>query len=90
MGRRLARVFLIRALLFLAPFAMYAVWRGVAWRTGRPMGSTPWAWLVAAGASLAVLSLVAEAVLPHGVDHGRYLPAEVRPDGTVRPGHFED
>jgi 4-amino-4-deoxy-L-arabinose transferase-like glycosyltransferase len=85
----LARVFLIRALLFLAPFAVYAVWREVARRTGRPMGSTPWAWLVGAGASLAVLSLVAEAILPHGADHGRYVPAEVRPDGTVRPGHFE-
>jgi 4-amino-4-deoxy-L-arabinose transferase-like glycosyltransferase len=85
----LARVFLIRALLFLAPFAVYAVWREVARRTGRPMGSTPWAWLVGAGASLAVLSLVAEAILPHGADHGRYVPAEVRPDGTVKPGHFE-
>jgi hypothetical protein len=85
----LARVYLVRALLFLAPFAVYAVWREVARRTGRPMGSTPWPWLIGAGATLAVLSLVAEAVLPHGVDHGRYVPAETRADGTVKPGHFE-
>jgi hypothetical protein len=85
----LARVYLIRGLLFLAPFAVYFVWREVSRRTGRPMGSTPWAWLIGAGATLAVLSLVAEAVLPHGPDHGRYVPGEVRADGTVRPGHFE-
>ncbi len=86
----LARVYLVRLLLFLAPFAVYAVWREVARRTGRPMGSTPWAWLAAAGATLAVLSLAGEAVLPHGADHGRYVPAEVRPDGTVKPGRFEE
>ena len=86
----MVRLYLIRVLLFLTPFAVYVVWREVARRTGRPMGSTPWAWLVAAGATLAVLSLVAEAVLPHGADHGRYVPGDVRPDGTVRPGHFEE
>ena len=47
------------------------------------MGSTPWTWLIAAGASLAALTLVADALVPHGFEHGRYVPAETRPDGTV-------
>ncbi len=89
MEPRLARVIFIRVLFFLAPFAAYALWREVARRTGRPMGSTPWTWLVATGATLAILSLVGEAVLPHGADHGRYVPAETHADGTVQPGHFE-
>jgi len=89
MGRPLVREYLPRILLFLAPFVVYALWCEVARRTGRPMGSTPWTWLVAAGATLAALSLVGEALLPHGPDHGRYVPAETRPDGTVRPGRFE-
>lgn len=54
------------------------------------MGSTPWTWLIAAGASLAALSLVADALVPHGAQHGRYVPAETRPDGSVRPGYFTE
>jgi hypothetical protein len=88
MERRLPRVFLIRLLIFAAPTVVYFVWREVARRSGRPMGSTPWAWLVAAGALLAALSLIGSAIIPHGRDTGRYVPAEVRADGTVAPGRF--
>ena len=88
MERRLPRVFLIRLLIFAAPTVAYFVWREVARRSGRPMGSTPWTWLVAAGALLAALSLIGSAIIPHGRDTGRYVPAEVRADGTVAPGHF--
>ena len=90
MAPPLLRVVLFRALLFIAPFAVWLAWRAVAARTGRPMGSTPWTWLVAFGASLAALSLVADALLPHGMQHGRYVPAETRPDGTVKPGYFTE
>ena len=89
MERPLARLILVRLLIFAAPFVAYAVWREVARRSGRPMGSTPWTWLVIVGATLAALSLVATALVPHGVDHGRYVPAQTRADGTVAPGHFE-
>jgi hypothetical protein len=84
----LARVLLVRLLLFAAPFVGWFVWREVARRTGRPMGSTPWAWLVAAGALLAALSLAATALFHIGPDTGTYVPAEVRADGTIAPGHF--
>ena len=88
MGRRLLRIVLLRLLIFATPFAVYFVWRDVARRTGRPMGSTPWTWLVAAGALLAALSLIVTAVAPRGRNTGRYVPAEARPDGTVAPGRF--
>lgn len=53
------------------------------------MGSTPWAWLFAAGAMLLGLSLMATAVF-HGDNRGEvYVPAEVLQDGRVTPGHFE-
>jgi len=84
----LPRIFLIRLLIFAAPSVVYFVWREVARRSGRPMGSTPWTWLVAAGALLAALSLISTAIFPRGRDTGRYVPAEVRADGTVAPGHF--
>ena len=88
MGRRLLRIFFIRALIFAAPFGVYFVWREIARRTGRPMGSTPWTWLVAAGALLAALSLIGTAIFPRGRDTGRYVPGEVRADGGVTAGHF--
>ena len=83
------RVLLLRLLLFAAPFAVWFVWRDVARRTGRQMGSTPYAWLVAAGAGLFGLSLVATVVFHPDNRHQRYVPGEVRADGTVSPGYFE-
>ncbi len=52
------------------------------------MGSTPWTWLVAAGASLAALSLVVSALFPIGPHSGTYVPARVRPDGSIARGYF--
>lgn len=88
MGRRLLRVFAIRLALFAAPFAVYFFWRAWAARAGKDMGSTPWPWLVAAGALLAAVSLIASVIFHQGRDTGVYVPAQVRADGTVTPGHF--
>ncbi len=83
------RILISRLLLLALPFAAYYVWRKVAERTGRPMGSTPWAWLVAAGCLLVVLSLVA-GVLFHTDNRSEvYVPAQAQPGGAVVPGHFE-
>ncbi|MEO8927154.1 MAG: DUF6111 family protein [Caulobacteraceae bacterium] len=82
------KVVLIRLAIFALPFAVYFVWREAARRGGRPMGSTPWPWLVAAGALLAALSLVGTVIFPRGPDTGTYVPGEVRADGSVAPGHF--
>ena len=83
------RLLLTRALLVAAPFVFWFAWREVARRTGRPMGATPWGWLIAAAGVLMGLSLMASALF-HGDNRGEtYVPAEVEAGGHVAPGHFE-
>ena len=83
------RVVLVRALLFAVPFAAWFGWRWYCRRTGRDHADTPWSWLIAAGAILAALSLLATGVL-QGDNRGKtYVPAETTSDGRVAPGHFE-
>ncbi|RAK57971.1 hypothetical protein [Phenylobacterium deserti] len=53
------------------------------------MGSTPYAWLFAAGAALVAASLVVTAVLQPSHRGQTYVPGEVQPDGTVSKGRFE-
>jgi len=77
----------IRALLFSVPFAAYFIWRAMRRRAGRPVSQTPWLWLVAAGAMLAAVSLIGAASFHNG-GTGQYVPAQVRPDGSVAPGRF--
>jgi Family of unknown function (DUF6111) len=88
MERRLVRTLLIRAGLFVLPFVAFFLWREGARRRGQAMGATPWTWLVAAGATLAALSLVVSAVSPMRPLTGTYVPAQVRPNGSVAPGYF--
>ena len=84
----LARV-LIRMLLIAIPFAIWFLWRAWARRTGREIGSTPYAWLVAAALVLVGLSLIATVVFHTDNRHERYVPGEVTPGGKVTAGHFE-
>ncbi len=78
-----------RLLLMAAPFVIWFIWREVALRTGRPMGSTPWTWLVAIAGALLAVSLLATALF-HGDNRGEtYVPAEVEAGGQVSPRHFE-
>ena len=83
------RVVLFRLLLAAVQFAVYFVWRRLAMRSGRPMGSTPWAWLICAGAVLAGLSLMVTVAFHPDNRAEHYVPAEPNASGTVRPGHFE-
>ncbi len=83
------RLLIERGLLLALPFAAWFVWREVARRTGRPMGSTPWAWLFATGALLVGLSLMATAVFRVDNRDQTYIPAVTHADGQVTPGHFE-
>jgi hypothetical protein len=78
-----------RLLLIAAPFAVWFVWGAWARYTHRPMGSTPWAWLVAAGLVLVGLSLVATAIFHTDTRHAVYVPGQVRPDNSVSKGYFE-
>jgi type VI protein secretion system component VasK len=78
-----------RLLLIAAPFAVWFVWGVWARRTGREMGSTPWAWLAAVGLVLIGLSLVATALFHTDNRRGVYVPGQVTADGQVSKGHFE-
>ena len=89
MGPRLLRLLLIRGSLVLVPFAVWFLWRAWARRSGREMGSTPYAWLVAAGAALVGLSQVGTALFHQDNRGERYVPGEVTADGAVSKGHFE-
>ncbi len=82
------RVILVRLALFVLPFVIWLAWREAARRTGRPMGSTPWAWLVAAGALLTALSLAAGVLLERPTGAATYMPGQVGSDGAVTPGRF--
>lgn len=86
----LPEAFATRAALFALPFVVWFAWRTWSRYTGRPMGSTPWPWLFAAGALLVGLSLMA-GVLFHRDNRGQiYVPAEASPSGRVTKGHFEE
>jgi len=78
-----------RSLLIAVPFVVWGVWGLWARFTGRPMGSTPWAWLAAAGLALVGLSLVASAIFHPDRRHVVYVPGQVQSDGTVSKGYFE-
>jgi len=84
----LLRILFTRGLLIAAPFVAWLIWREVARRSGRPMGSTPWAWLVTAAALLVGVSLMATAIFHGDNRRATYVPAQTRPDGSIAPGHF--
>lgn len=83
------RIVLTRALLAGLPFALYFIWRAWAIRTGRTMGSTPWGWLISAGALLVAASLFATVLFRPATRSGDYRPAEAHPGGQVTPGGFK-
>jgi hypothetical protein len=85
----LLRVLLIRGSLVLLPFAVWFVWRWWARRSGHEMGSTPYAWLAAAGALLVGLSLIGTAVFHPDNRHEAYVPGEATASGAVTKGYFE-
>lgn len=80
---------LFRAILLVVPFALWFAWAAWARRTGRAMGSTPWPWLIAAGAVLVGLSLMSTALFHRDNRGEQYVPGEVGADGRVTKGRFE-
>lgn len=85
----MARIIALRALLVAVPFVVWFAWAAWARRTGRPMGSTPWPWLVAAAGALVGLSLMASALFHRDNRGDRYIPGEAGTDGRVSTGRFE-
>jgi len=78
-----------RLALAAFPFLVWFVWRAWAIRTGRPMGSTPYAWLAAAAGLLVGLSLMATVAFHPDNRRERYVPGEATPSGAVTKGYFE-
>jgi hypothetical protein len=89
MVRRLLEIVALRALLVAAPFLVWFGWRAWAIRHGREAGAAPWAWLLAAGAILVGLSLMATTLTRRDNLSQVYVPGEVGADGRVTPGRFE-
>jgi hypothetical protein len=85
----LLRLLALRLLIIGLPFLGYFLWRAFARRTGRPVGPTPWTWLIGASLGIAVVVMIAAATINSG-GTGRYVPAQTRPDGSVEPGRFEE
>jgi hypothetical protein len=85
----LLRIIIGRLLLAAVPFIIYFAWHAWLVRNGREPRVTPWGWLIAAGALLVALSLVATAVMTPSNMGRTYVPAETQPDGSVRPGNFK-
>jgi len=82
----LLRFALFRIVLVLLPLVLWFAWAEVARRRGKPMGATPWAWLIAAGLALMIASLAATAVFTPRAQDAAYVPVEVGADGRVIPG----
>ena len=73
---------LVEIVLFLLPFALFALWRVLA----------PHASRVAVGGALAAVLVLAAGAAWYGgrvhmAAHQRYVPAVIGPDGWVIPGH---
>ena len=82
----MVRFLLFRIALFLLPFAIWIAWAQISRRRGKPTARTPWAWLIAAGFGLFVLSLVATAVFSPQARDAPYVPSQVGADGRVIQG----
>jgi hypothetical protein len=89
MGRPLLSQILIRVALVAVPFLVWFAWAAWAKRSGRPMGSTPWPWLVVASVLILGASLMGTVAFRPDNRGQVYVPAETGPDGRVVPGRFE-
>ena len=80
------RFLLLRIVLVVLPLVIWIGWAEISRRRGRPIGETPWAWLIAAGFGLFILSLAATAVFTPQARNSVYVPSQVGADGRVIPG----
>ena len=84
----LLRLLILRGVLIAIPFGIWFAWSWWARRNGRVPGSTPWAWLFAAGALLFGLSFIATTAFRTDNRDMVYVPGEVGADGQVTDGHY--
>ena len=85
----MARIALLELLLFLLPFALWAVWRLLATRGRALLASTPWFVLILAGLLLVCLGFVGLVFFEPGEPPGAtYVPPRLE-DGRLVPGEFK-
>lgn len=84
------RLMFVRLLLVAAPFAIWFAYRWWARRNGRPLPTTPYAWLFLTGIALMTGSLFVTALLSPDTRDEVYVPAEVEADGRVTPGRYRE
>ena len=83
------RRFLYEALLFLLPFALYAVYLRLAERDqSASVRKHPWTFLFASGLVLVAASFVIWGVTEGSGQQGVYVPPHVE-NGRVVPGHVD-
>jgi hypothetical protein len=83
------RVIFTRILLFLLPFALYAIYLFLLrWRPNVARPATPWTALFIAGLALVVLSFVVLGLTEGESTQGVYIPPHAV-NGKVIPGHVE-
>ena len=83
------RRFLYEALLFLLPFALYAVYLRLAERDqNETTRKHPWTFLFASGLVLVAASFVIWGVTEGSGQQGVYVPPHVE-NGRVVPGHVD-
>jgi len=88
----MTRVFLTIIVPLLLPSALYVLWAVSVGRAAVADAATewramPWTWLLAAGAILAIMVMVAFVEIG-GSREGTYVPPRVE-NGEVVPGHVE-
>ncbi|MCS6879157.1 MAG: DUF6111 family protein [Geminicoccaceae bacterium] len=82
------RIALVEILLFLAPFALYALWRLLVTKGARLLADTPWFLLMVSGLLAACAGLVLLLWLEPGAPPGSvYVPPRLE-DGRLVPGEF--
>jgi hypothetical protein len=85
----MTRALIMRALLFLVPFAIYGAYLVLQrYRPGAVVRPTPWTWLFVSGLGLVAASFVIWGFQLPDTAKMVYVPAHVV-NGQVVPGHFE-
>jgi hypothetical protein len=80
----------LQVLLFLLPFAAYAIFlwaTGRGWRAPEHWRGVPLVWLVSAGTAITLLSLAALALTTGGSTKALYVPAHTE-NGVFVPGRI--
>lgn len=84
----MARVAFVELLVFLLPFALFALWRVLVTRGGALLESTPWFALTMTGLAVVCLGFVVLALVERGEPPGSgYVPPHME-DGRLVPGEF--